>query len=101
MASHTHEAPESKHPTRPRWLFPALATGAVAIALVVAGILPLGTALYAGAFGGMMLMHLGGHGGHSGGGAGHTAHRAADGNGDADAPAVATPDDAPRRGGCH
>jgi hypothetical protein len=51
---------------RPGWLLPALAIGLLAIGLVVAGVVSLSTVLYAGAFGGMMLMHLGGHG-HAGG----------------------------------
>ncbi len=77
--------------TRPRWVAPALAIGAVVVALVVAGVVPLSTALYGGLFGGMMLMHLGGHGGHGdhGGGheAAHAAHAASDGEGTDDQPA--------------
>jgi hypothetical protein len=56
---------------RPGWLVPALAIGLLGIGLVVAGVVSLSTALYAAAFGGMLLMHLGGHG-H--GGHGHGAH---------------------------
>lgn len=54
---------------RPGWLLPALAVGLLAIGLVVAGVVSLSTALYAAAFGGMLLMHVGGHGhgGHGGG----------------------------------
>ena len=55
-----------KTSTRPRWLLPGLAVGIVASALVVAGVLSLSTVLYAGMFGGMLVMHLGGHGGHGG-----------------------------------
>jgi hypothetical protein len=52
---------------RPRWLLPGLAAGIIIIgALVVGGVLSLSTVLYAGMFGGMLLMHLGGHGGHGG-----------------------------------
>lgn len=53
---------------RPGWLLPALAIGVLGIGLAVAGVVPLSTVLYAGAFGGMLLMHLGGHGhgGHGG-----------------------------------
>ena len=53
---------------RPGWLLPALAIGLLGIGLAVAGVVPLSTVLYAGAFGGMLLMHLGGHGhgGHGG-----------------------------------
>lgn len=55
---------------RPGWLVPALAIGVLGIGLAVAGVVPLSTVLYAGAFGGMLLMHLGGHGhgGHGNGG---------------------------------
>lgn len=56
----------TKTSTRPRWLLPGLAVGIVASALVVAGVLSLSTVLYAGMFGGMLVMHLGGHGGHGG-----------------------------------
>ena len=62
---------------RPRWLLPGLLIGIVAAGLVVTGVLSLSTVLYAGLFGGMILMHLGGHGGHSGHGGhgdGHDAH---------------------------
>lgn len=60
----------TKTSTRPRWLLPGLAIGIVASGLVVAGVLSLSTVLYAGMFGGMLVMHLGGHGGHSG----HAGH---------------------------
>lgn len=55
---------------RPAWLLPALAIGVLGIGLVVAGVVSLPTVLYVGAFGGMLLMHLGGHGhgGHGNGG---------------------------------
>lgn len=51
---------------RPRWLVPGLAIGVIAATLVVAGVLPFSTVLYAGLIGGMFVMHLGGHGGHGG-----------------------------------
>lgn len=51
---------------RPRWLLPGLAVAIIVGALVVAGVLSLSTVLYAGLLGGMLLMHLGGHGGHGG-----------------------------------
>ena len=51
---------------RPRWLLPALAAGLVAVGLVAAGVVSLSTMLFIVAFGGMMLMHAGGHGGHGG-----------------------------------
>lgn len=74
--------------TRPRWLLPAVAAALVAGGLVLAGVLPLSTVLYAGVFGGMLLMHMGGHGGHgghgggSGQGGGHAGHSS--GTGDQD-----------------
>lgn len=56
----------------PRWLLPAVVGAIVAGALLVAGVVSLSTLLYAGLFGGMILMHVGGHGhghgGHGGGG---------------------------------
>ena len=65
---------------RPQWLLPGLLIGIVAAGLVVTGVLSLSTVLYAGLFGGMILMHLGGNGGHGGNGGqgghggGHDAH---------------------------
>ena len=58
------------------WLMVALAIGLLAIGLVVAGVVSLSTVLYVGAFGGMLLMHLGGHGhgAHGGGAHGGGAH---------------------------
>jgi hypothetical protein len=53
-------------PARPRWLVPALAVGLAAAALVVGGVISLSSVLYFGFFGGMILMHFGGHGGHGG-----------------------------------
>ena len=64
--------------SRPRWLVPSLVVAVVVGGLVVAGVLSLSTVLYAGLFGGMILMHTGGHGhsGHGGGpaGPGHSLH---------------------------
>lgn len=81
MTAHAHDPSTdltpsedgSVHPTRatgstrPRWLLPALVGGIAVAALVVYGILPPSAVLYAGLFGGMFLMHRGGHGGHGGG----------------------------------
>ena len=53
------DAPRS---SRPRWLLPGLVIGLVLGGLVVAGAVPLSTVVYAGLFGGMILMHVGGHG---------------------------------------
>lgn len=55
----------------PQWLLPGLLLCIAAAGLVVTGVLSLSTVLYAGLFGGMILMHLGGHGGH---GSGHGVH---------------------------
>ncbi len=59
---------------RSRWLVPAVAAVALVLGLVLAGIVPLSTVIYAGLFGGMILMHIGGHG-H--GGHGHAVGREA------------------------
>lgn len=69
---------------RPRWLVPGLAIGVIVATLVVAGVLSLSTVLYAGLIGGMLVMHLGGHGGHGG----HGGNSGPGGNGgDDQAPA--------------
>jgi hypothetical protein len=59
---------------RPSWLLPALAAGLVALGLVAAGVVSLSTMLFVVAFGGMMLMHTGGHGGHGGHGGNGESH---------------------------
>lgn len=58
--------------SRPRWLLPGLLVAVVAAGLVAAGVVSLSTVLYVGLFGGMILMHVGGHGhgGHGGHGGG-------------------------------
>lgn len=57
---------------RPRWLLPAVVAGSAVAILVGYGVLPPSAVLYGGFFGGMLLMHLGGHdhGGHGGDGDG-------------------------------
>ncbi len=60
------------------WLMVALAIGLLAIGLVVAGVVSLSTVLYVGAFGGMLLMHLGGHGHGAHGGGAHGGGQAND-----------------------
>ena len=55
----------------PRWLVPGLLVALVAGVLVAAGVVPLSVVFYAAVFGGMILMHAGGHGGHGGGHGGH------------------------------
>lgn len=59
---------------RPRWLLPGLFIVVAAGALVIAGVLSLSTVIYAGMFGGMILMHVGGHGGHGVRGGGRGSH---------------------------
>lgn len=76
MTAHAHD-PVQAQPTsrtsdaassRPRWLLPALAIGGIAAVLVLAGVVSLGTVFSVGLVGGMLVMHLGGHGhgGHGG-----------------------------------
>ena len=93
MTAHTHDATPTRRSKRPRWLIPVLLASALAITLVLGGILPASVVLYAASMGGMLLMHLGGHGGH---GSGHDAHT--DPVPEGEQPA-ASPDE--RRGGCH
>lgn len=78
---------------RPRWLLPGLAAGIIAGALVVAGVLSLSTVLFVGLFGGMLLMHMGGHGEHGGHGAqgGHGGHGGHGGGATPDAGNLRTP----------
>lgn len=70
------ERPAMETASRPRWLMPGVAVVLVAGGLVAAGVLSLSTVLTLGLFGGMMFMHLGGHGMHGGhgGGGGHGGH---------------------------
>lgn len=64
--------------SRSRWLVPGVAIATLMGALVVTGVLSVSTVLYIGLFGGMMLMHLGGHGMHGGHADGHARHDADD-----------------------
>lgn len=67
LARWREQAPRLEAPlgtTRPRWLLPGLVVGIVLAGLVLAGAVSLSLVVYAGLFGGMILMHLGGHGGH-------------------------------------
>ena len=52
--------------TRPRWLLPAVVGAIGVIVLVWYGILSPSAVLSGGLIGGMLLMHVGGHGGHAG-----------------------------------
>lgn len=117
------ERPAMETASRPRWLMPGVAVVLVAGGLVAAGVLSLSTVLTLGLFGGMMFMHLGGHGMHGGhgGGGGHGSHEGGmgarraldrdqgaredaepDAESDADHQARKTPDDGQRSAhGCH
>ena len=59
--------------SRPAWLLPAVALVVLGAALAFLGIIPVSTVLYAGMVGGMLVMHLGGHG-HGVHGVGHERH---------------------------
>lgn len=101
MTTHAPGAARAARHPRPRWLIPVTIAATVAIVLVLTGLVSVSAVLYAGLFGGMMLMHLGGHGGHGGGHGGHETHRAPGGTPD-DGPDEPEAHDAPnRRGGCH
>ena len=76
MTAHIHDsvAPDDLDPqasavtapARPWWLLPGVLIVGITAALVVAGVVSLSTVLSAALFGGMILMHLGGHGSHGG-----------------------------------
>lgn len=89
--------PSREASTRPRWLVPGIAVGLVTAGLVAAGVVSFSAALYFAMFGGMMLMHLGGHGmhgGHGGGGhAGHARGGSSDGRVSNDAQRMSQPDE--------
>ena len=93
MTGHAHPIPdvtERRSPTepaaRPRWLIPTLIAVPLVGALLAFGLVSPNALLYIGLFGGMMLMHMGGHGhgGHGGGDTsrGHSLH--GDGTDDAE-----------------
>lgn len=85
---------------RPRWLVPGLAVGLVVAALLAAGVVSLSTVLYVGLFGGMILMHVGGHGGH-GSHAGHGGGTTPEAPGPGAAASGTREDAAPTSRGCH
>lgn len=101
MMAHVHDhddheaaGPVGQKRSRPRWLLPALLVAAVAGGLVLAGVVSLSTVLSAGLFGGMILMHLGGHGGHGG----HAGHGS---GGSGDTGPDGKTQDRPGSRGCH
>jgi len=78
--------------SRPRWLIPGVIAVVTGAGLVLVGVIPFSTAVSAGLIGGMLLMHLGGHGGHG----------ADDDKGQSDSTAPVQDSDKPARpGGCH
>lgn len=105
MNVRTHDGASTRRSGRPRWLGPLAVAVVIAAVLVLAGVVALSTVFYAGLFGGMILMHLGGHG-HGGHGAGHEAHdvEESDGTASLNGPAAGAPAgtavDRPH-GGCH
>ena len=100
MTTPVRNIPLIHESSRPRWLLPALVAVGIAVALVLAGVVSLSTVLYVGMFGGMMLMHVGGHGDHG-------AHRANSGGeqtrgaGDGEVTTPNEQDGAPDRPSCH
>ena len=81
MTTHEHPIPASTRPRQgveapppPGWLFPALIGVPVVGALLVFGLLSPSLLLYAGLFGGMMLLCMGGHGHAGHGDGGHGSH---------------------------
>lgn len=78
--------------SRPRWMMPALVALLIAVGLGLAGVVSWSSLLSVAFFGGMIGMHLFGHGGHGG----HEAH-----GGDSTENAAAATDEQPRSGGCH
>ena len=102
---HDHQGPDTPAPAartrpRPRWLVPTLVVAMVAGGLVLAGVLPLSTVLYGALFGGMILMHVGGHGGHGGNG-GHGGHAGHGGGETGDTESDGDTQDRHSSRGCH
>ena len=105
MTVPTHRSASTERSGRPRWLAPLAVAVVIAAVLVLAGVVALSTVFYAGLFGGMILMHLGGHG-HGGRGPGHEAHdvEESDGTASLNGPASGAPAGAAvdrPHGGCH
>lgn len=99
MTAHTHNSASTRRSGRPRWLGPVAVATVIAAVLVLAGVVALSTVFYAGLFGGMILMHVGGHG-HGGRGGGHEAHDVEEPDDTGPDTRAATAADRPR-GGCH
>src|SRR5512136_2255651 len=75
---------------RPVWMLPALVLGLIVAGLVVMGVVSLSAVVSIGLLGGMLVMHLGGHGMHGG----HSTNSGHASHGVEDAPAI---DDATKR----
>ena len=86
--------------SRPRWMYPALAVAAVAVALLYLGILTPSSLLSIGLFGGMIGMHLFGHGSHGGHG-GHETHGSEGVTSESAATDAEADQSTQHRGGCH
>lgn len=99
MTVRTHRSASTRRSGRPRWLAPLVVAAVIAAVLVLAGVVALSTVFYAGLFGGMILMHVGGHG-HGGRGGGHEAHDVEGPNDTGPDMRAATAVDRPP-GGCH
>ncbi len=97
-AEHAEHAAGPRSGARPRWLMPAAAIAAGAAVLLYLGVVTPSSLLSIGLFGGMIGMHLFGHGSH-GGHSGHEAH--ARDHASTDTPADGEQDRATAHRGCH
>jgi anti-sigma factor RsiW len=88
---------------RPRWLLPALGLALIAAALLATGILTPSSLLSIGLFGGMIGMHLFGHGAHGGHGtpSSEAAPASAAPASDLEPAETGASQDVQHRGGCH
>jgi hypothetical protein len=98
MITHAEPVADRRSRGRPRWLVPALAVATGAAVLLYLGVVTPSSLLSIGLFGGMIGMHLFGHGAHGG----HGDH----GTHDQEHALTATPADAEQDGqaahrGCH
>lgn len=102
MTAHTDHTDHTVGRTgrRPRWVLPALLLAVAAGVLLYLGVITPSSLLSIGLFGGMIGMHLFGHGMH-GGHAGSSPDARETESGMAQDPTAATSPDDQRRGGCH
>jgi len=102
MTTHVEHSSE-RTARRPRWLLPALGVALIAAALVATGILSPSSLLSIGLFGGMIGMHLFGHGAHGGHGkpSEEAAPASAASPSDQQAPETLRSQEDQHRGGCH